>query len=65
MKHKVKVTVPVEKRGLFGIKKTVSETRKLTVDGKTYKKIKRARKNRPYSVEEMMLYDEILDEWDD
>lgn len=27
MKHKVKVQVPVEKRGLFGIKKTVMETR--------------------------------------
>ena len=27
MKHKVKVKVSTEKRGLFGIKKTVMETR--------------------------------------
>ena len=39
MKHKVKVQVPVEKRGLFGIKKTVMETRTIEVDGKTYKKM--------------------------
>ena len=41
MKHKVKVQVPVEKRGLFGIKKTVMETRTIEVDGKTYKKMKK------------------------
>ena len=64
MKHKVKVQVPVEKRGLFGIKKTVMETRTIEVDSKTYKKIKQEKKNRPYSIEEMMLYDEIFDGWD-
>ena len=62
MKHKVKVQVPVEKRGLFGIKKTVMETRTIEVDGKTYKKMKKEWENRPYSIEEMMLYDDI---WDD
>lgn len=41
MKRKVKVQVPVEKRGLFGIKKTVMETRTIEVDGKTYKKMKK------------------------
>lgn len=56
MKHKVKVQVPVEKRGLFGIKKTVMETRTIEVDGKTYKKMQQEKKNRPYSIEEMMLY---------
>ena len=35
MKHKVKVQVPVEKKGIFGIKKTVMETRTIEVDGKT------------------------------
>jgi hypothetical protein len=47
MKHKVKVKVPVEKRGLFGIKKTVMETRTIEVDGKTYKKMQQEKKNRP------------------
>lgn len=65
MKHKIKVQVPVEKRGLFGIKKTVMETRTIEVDGKTYKKMQKEARNRPYSIEEMMLYDEIFDEWDD
>ena len=60
MKHKVKVQVPVEKRGLFGIKKTVMETRTIEVDGKTYKKMKKQWENRPYSIEEMMLYDDLL-----
>ena len=64
MKHKVKVQVPVEKRGLFRIKKTVMETRTIEVDGKTYKKMQKEKKNRPYSIEEMMFYDEIFDEWD-
>jgi len=64
MKHKVTVQVPVEKRGLFG-KKTVMETRTIEVDSKAYKKMKQDAKNRPYSIKEMMLYDEIFDEWDD
>ena len=61
MKHKVKVQVPIEKRGLLGIKKTVMETRTIEVDVKTYKKMKKERENRPYSVEEMMLYDDLFD----
>ena len=65
MKHRVKVQVPVEKRGWFGVKKTVLEMRTIEVDGKTYRKMKREAKNRPYSIGEMMLYDEIFDEWDD
>ena len=47
MKHKVTVQVPVEKHGLFGIKKTVMETRTIEVDGKNYKKIKKKLENRP------------------
>ena len=65
MKHKVKIQVPVEKRGLFGTKKTVMETRVIEVDDATYKKMQMNKKNRPYSIEEMMLYDEVFDEWDD
>ena len=62
MKHKIKVQVPVEKRGLFGIKKTVMETRTVEVDGKTYKRLKKEWENRPYSIEEMMFYDDLFDE---
>ena len=61
MKHKIKVTVPVEKRGCLGIKKTVIETRTIEVDGKTYKKLKKEWENRPYSIEEMMFYDDLFD----
>ena len=59
MKHKIKVQVPVEKRGILGTKKTVMEKRTVKVDDKTYKRIQKERKNRPYSIEEMMLYDLI------
>ena len=62
MKHKIKVKAPVEKQGFLGIKKTVMETRTIEVDGKTYKKLKKEGYSRPYSIEEMMLYDEIFDE---
>ena len=60
MKHKVKIKVPVEKKGFLGFKKTVMETRTIEVDGKTYKKMQNERKNRPYSIEEMMLYDDLF-----
>ena len=65
MKHKVEIQVPVEKRGLFGAKKTVMETRIIDVDDATYKKMQKNKKNRPYSIEEMMMYDEVFDEWDE
>ena len=60
MKHKIKVQVPVEKRGLFGRKKTVLEERTIEVDGKTYKRMKKEWENRPFSIEEMMLYDDLF-----
>ncbi len=63
--HKIKVKVPVEKRCLFGIKKTVYEERVIEVDDKTYKKMKKEQRSQPYSIDEMMLYDEIFDEWED
>jgi hypothetical protein len=69
MKHKVKVNVPVEKRGFLGMKKTVMESRVIEVDDKTFRKMKREQreqrrrqKNRPFSLEEMMLYDMIFDD---
>ena len=62
MKHRIKVLVPVEKRGFLGIKKTVMETRTIEVDGRTYKKMQRDYNNQPYSIEEMMLYDDLFDD---
>lgn len=65
MKLKIKVKVPVEKRGLFGSKKTIMENRVIEVDDATYKKMLKDKKKRLYSIGEMMLYDEVFDEWDD
>ncbi len=61
MKHKVRALVQVEKYGLFG-KTKVFEERNITVDGKTYRKMKRAQRDRPFSVGEMMFYDLLWDE---
>ena len=61
MKRKITVQVPVEKRGFLGVKKTVLETRIIEVDEKTFKKLKKEQKNRPYCIEEMMLYDDLFD----
>lgn len=63
MKHKVKVWAETEKQGLFG-KKKVLEERIIEVDEATYRKMKRESRNRPFSLEEMIFYDEIFDEWD-
>ena len=63
MKHKIKVRVPVEKRGLFGLKKTVYEMRIIEVDEKAYKEMQKQKRNRTFNIEEMMLYDEVFDEW--
>ena len=61
MKHKVKALVQVEKCGLFG-KKKVFEERTIMVDSATYRKMKKAERDRPFSIEEMMFYDLL---WDD
>ena len=37
------------------------ETRTIEVDGKTYKKMKKEWENRPYSIEEIMFYDDLFD----
>ncbi len=57
----MRVQVLVEKRGFLGVKKTVLETRIIEVDEKTYKKLKKEQKNRPYSIEEMLFYDDLFD----
>ena len=60
MKRRVKVLVETEKRGLFVITRKVMEARTIEVDDKTYKKMKRDAANRLYSIEEMMLYDDLF-----
>lgn len=61
MKRRIKIQVPIEKRGFLGVKKTVLETQLIEVDEKTYKKLKKEQKNRPYSIEEMMFYDDLFE----
>ena len=39
------------------------ETRTVEVEGKTYRKIKDQENKKPYSVEEMLFYDWIDEEW--
>ena len=60
MKHKVKYYVEVEKRGLFGTTKTVLEERTMWISGREYRRIKKEQCNQPYTVEEMMFYDDII-----
>lgn len=67
MKHRITVRVPVEKRGFFGRKKTVYEERTVTVDGKTYRRIKKAQADAELDefldfMEEIDLIEEIMDE---
>lgn len=64
MKHKIQIEVKRNKKGFLGITRKVKEKKTIVVDGKTYRKLKaqeiRNGKNRPYSLEEMMLYDDMF-----
>jgi hypothetical protein len=62
MKYKIVYYVETTKRGFLGFPKKVREKRVVYVDGKTYRKLQRDFNNRPYSIEEMFLYDMIFDE---
>ena len=67
MKRKVTIQVPVEKRGLFGMKRTVYEERTVVVDERTYRRIMRAKDDADLDdfldyMEEMDLIDELFDE---
>ena len=53
MKHRVKVQVPVVKRGLFGRKKVVYIEKTVVVDGRTYRRMKK--------VQEKQEADDFLD----
>ena len=60
MKRKITYYVETTKRGFLGLPKKVLEKRVIYVDGKTYRKIKKNINNRPYSIEEMFLYDMLF-----
>ena len=62
MKHKIIYYVENSKSGFLGFPKKVREKWVVYVDDKTYRKLKRDFNNRPYSIEEMLLYDMIFDE---
>ena len=66
MKHKVKMKVRVRKKGFFG-EKTVIENRTIYMNDEQYreykkeeKRLRKERNNRPYSIEEMMFYDDLF-----
>lgn len=64
MKHKIIVRVPVEKKGIFGNKKIVYETKTVLADEKTYRKYLREReKKRTDSFIDFMQDMEDLDEF--
>ena len=58
--------VEIRKKGLFGEKKVIEE-RTVCMDDKQYREYKKEEKkrkqewnNRPYSIEEMMFYDDLF-----
>ena len=67
MKHRVKVQVPVVRRGIFGRKKIVYEERTILVDGRTYRRMMKEQQNRGTDgfldfVDEMETLDAIFDD---
>jgi hypothetical protein len=64
MKHKIQIEVERNKKGFLGITRKVKEKKTVVVDDKTYRKLKaqekRNGKNRPYSLGEMMFYDDMF-----
>ncbi len=61
MKHKVKMLVETQKKGLLG-RKTVREYKTVKVDGKTYRQMKKQMRNKPFSLDEMIFYDTIFED---
>ena len=55
MKHRVKVDVVTEKRGLFGRTRQVKKSRSITVSGEQYRKMKQEKWNREMSEEERQV----------
>lgn len=65
MKHRDRVQVPVEKRGIFGRRKIVYEERTIVVDGRTYRRIQSTQKDKKSDdfLDEMEIMDAIFDDW--
>ena len=66
MKHRVRVQVPVIKRGLFGRKKVVYEERTIIVDGRTNRRMMKEQANLETDdfldfIDEMETLDAIFD----
>ena len=67
MKHRVRVDVVTEKRGLFGRTRQVVRHRTITVSGKEYRRMRQEKWNREMSEQErqvallMMWEEEIAD----
>lgn len=67
MKHRVRVQVPVVKRGLFGRRKIVYVEKTVVVDGRTYRRMMNEQQNRETDdfldfVDEMETLHAILDD---
>ena len=67
MKHRVRVKVPIVRRGLFGRKKVVYEERTIIVDSRTYRRMMKEQQNRRTDdfldfVDEMETLDAIFDD---
>ena len=67
IKHKVRVRVPVVKRGFFGRKKIVYEERTILVDFKTYRRIMKEKADLETEdlmdfIDEMEMIDAIFDD---
>lgn len=61
MKHNVTVTVTEEKKGIF-TRRNVQKKKTVTLDQKTYRKMQREKKIHSFTMDEMMIFDEILDD---
>ncbi len=67
MKHKVRVQIETEKKGIFGTRK-VKELKTIEVDDKTWRKMKKEKQDAfwkgdftgPVTTEELFYYDEVL-----
>lgn len=64
MKYKVRVRVPVERRGLFGRRKIVYEERTILVDGQTYRRMQREQQDAELEdfLDDMEIMDAIFDD---
>ena len=65
MSYRVRVRVPVERRGLFGRKKIVYEERTVEVDRRTYRRLLDEQRDRETDdildfIEEMEVIDELF-----